>query len=243
MEPPIALLSYRDYESPRAIEADILLSNLAHHWRQPLNYLSLGLQNIKEMHEEGELDGTSLETAISSLHETLVQLSGTIDLFRYAFRSGKEQGTFDAINVVKNAIDILYPALEAAHISCLASLPVSDFSLSGDPQQLLRVLLSLLTNAKEAHQTSLAEERHVIVEVYPENRSIVIADHGCGIPVENLPKIFDPYFTTKFKAAGTGMGLYMAQRIMKEHFNGVITIDSHPGGTRVTLAFPQKDLP
>ncbi|MBA7515481.1 Signal transduction histidine-protein kinase AtoS [subsurface metagenome] len=71
----------------------------------------------------------------------------------------------------------------------------------------------------------------------PDRIEVAVADNGCGIPQENLKKLFDLFFTTK-GSQGTGMGLSLAYRIIKDH-NGDIDIESEVGkGTRFTVSLP-----
>lgn len=98
------------------------------------------------------------------------------------------------------------------------------------------VWTSLITNAIEAldgHGTialrTSCVERHAVVEV---------ADNGPGIPADVLPRVFDPFFSTKAPGKGTGLGLSMSYSIIVEKHNGHMQVDSRPGRTRVTVALP-----
>ena len=107
-----------------------------------------------------------------------------------------------------------------------------------DNQGLQRALLNLLTNAVEAipPKTGCITLR---TRLLPDNRmfQIAVQDNGCGIPPENLKKIFDLFFTTKGHK-GTGLGLSVVKKIIKEH-NGKLDVTSRPGeGTCFTLTFP-----
>lgn len=109
--------------------------------------------------------------------------------------------------------------------------------IQGDVNTLQQVVLNLLTNARDAIEgrgeirieTRTPEERPGVVE-------LVVADTGCGIRPEDLPRIFDPFFSTKPR--GTGLGLSITHSIVREH-GGTIDVESSPGrGTRFVLGFP-----
>jgi two-component system NtrC family sensor kinase len=109
--------------------------------------------------------------------------------------------------------------------------------MEGDPNALQQVVLNLLTNARDAMddggeiriETGTAPGR-------PGWLRLVVSDNGPGIPLEHLPKIFDPFYTTK--ADGTGLGLSISYGIVREH-QGTIDVQSQPGkGTTFVLAFP-----
>lgn len=242
MDPFNILPPYHDHEVPRSLEVDELLSNLAHHWRQPLNALSIGLQEIRELHAIGELDHSALQAVVSPLQNKVIELSKTIDLFRSAFGHHCKEETFDANSIVKSAIDVFLPRLENLHITLQYHLEEElPFTLEGDSRMLLQVLLALLENAVEAlHHTSL-KNRLIRIDTLPQQRMILITDHGCGIPKVHHERLFEPYFTTKFKSYGTGMGLYISQRIVKEYFGGSIRLDTHHHRTQATIFLPTGD--
>jgi signal transduction histidine kinase len=102
-------------------------------------------------------------------------------------------------------------------------------------------VLNVLNNAKEAIVTRGISGKVLIHdERGADTVTITIHDNGGGIPEEILPKVFDPYFTTKNK--GTGIGLYMSKMIM-DNMGGNITIKNSEGGAEVLLALPLASNP
>ena len=132
---------------------------------------------------------------------------------------------------------------------CASGLP----KIEGDPMQIQQVILYLLTNASEALgdgegiidlSTSLQDlDPEAIRQSFPGQQlmpgphvTLEVTDTGCGIAPENLPRIFDPFYSTKF--AGRGLSLAVAQGILRGHKAG-FAIASTPGtGTRFKLYFP-----
>ncbi len=120
----------------------------------------------------------------------------------------------------------------------------------GDEDKLAQVLLNLVKNAREAATKNDGEVRlltrmvtdfHLVDEGSREAKlaSVEIRDTGCGIPPENLEKIFTPFFTTK--PGGSGLGMAISYRIVKEH-GGFLRIDSTPGeGTKVEVLLPTAE--
>lgn len=91
---------------------------------------------------------------------------------------------------------------------------------------LSQVILNLLSNSKDALVQNHIAEKHVIISLSlnENNIRIEVKDNGGGIKEEIQEKIFDPYFTTKHQFQGTGLGLYMSNQIVQNHFNGQITV-------------------
>jgi len=109
-------------------------------------------------------------------------------------------------------------------------LPLVD----GDPDQLKQVFLNLVTNAVQAMG---AEGGTIIITTRASGEyvQVSVADSGPGISVEDLPKVFDPFFTKR--AEGTGLGLTIVHRIIDEH-EGRIEVESTPDGTCFDVTLP-----
>lgn len=130
--------------------------------------------------------------------------------------------------------------LEASYKGIKVSLESSDPNpiVWTDPYQLAQVLLNLLTNSIQA--TDAGGKINVTIRSSEEQVSIVVQDNGCGIPEENLTKIFEPFFSTKAVGVGTGMGLYISSGIVTK-LGGKMTVESQSDkGTTFNIALPVK---
>ena len=135
-------------------------------------------------------------------------------------------------------------ALSAADLRLAGVTVVQDLAADlpevwADRSQLQQVLLNLITNAKQA-MADVSGERRLRIATHagsPERVEIRVEDTGAGIPPDVLPKIFDPFVSTK-GASGTGLGLSIAYGIVREH-EGLITVESQPArGTVFTIDLP-----
>jgi two-component system NtrC family sensor kinase len=119
-----------------------------------------------------------------------------------------------------------------------AQLPV----IEADPAQLKDVLINIVVNAAEA----MSDGGTLNITTAPEGSdgvSIAISDTGCGIPDDNLTKIFNPFFTTKQIGHGTGLGLAISYGIVKMH-KGQITVSSQVGvGSTFVITLPRRLTP
>lgn len=143
------------------------------------------------------------------------------------------------VNLKKLAEEcILLVELEASYKKIEISLesPEPNPIVSTDPYQLAQVLLNLLTNAIQA--TDAGGKINIILKRSSDRVHLMVRDSGCGIPEENLTKIFEPFFSTKAVGVGTGMGLYISWGIISK-LGGMLTVESQVGkGTTFTIKLP-----
>ncbi|HJV92326.1 MAG TPA: ATP-binding protein, partial [Azonexus sp.] len=106
----------------------------------------------------------------------------------------------------------------------------------GDATQLRQIIHNLLRNAEDALEGRPGGRISIVTEVAGRNARLMIGDNGPGFPAELLPRIFEPYVTTK--ARGTGLGLPIVKKIVEEHL-GTIEISNAPeGGARIDIRLP-----
>jgi len=113
----------------------------------------------------------------------------------------------------------------------------------GNEAKLSQVFINLLVNAAQAMPDGHAEENLVTVTSYEERGTVVVtvSDTGSGIPPEVLPRIFDPFYSTKEIGKGTGLGLFVSQGIVQE-LGGTLAVTSRPGATRFEVRLPVTEL-
>jgi two-component system NtrC family sensor kinase len=143
--------------------------------------------------------------------------------------------------VVSAAIDLLAYGLRNDNIE--VTLDLIDFlpAVSGDPQQLERVVINLVSNAQYALRARPVPRRlalHSSVDAAGDRVVLRISDNGGGIPPEIRSRIFDPFFTTKPTGEGTGLGLALCHGIITAH-SGTIAVSSEPdAGTTFVISLP-----
>ncbi|MFA7240688.1 MAG: PAS domain-containing sensor histidine kinase [Sulfuricellaceae bacterium] len=236
-------------ESKKSREKDLLLiqqsrlaaigeviHNVSHHWRQPLSAVSLILANIKDTYEFNELSQEYLDREVAGGQRLIREMSETIDRFRDIFTPDGEKQAFRVCDTLEEAICLLAPAFEAGNIDIDFEPRREALVVSGYPADYSRVLMNVLTNARDAiARSNVAGEIRIKLEKGDEAATVSILDNGGGIPADTLERIFDPYFTTK--EGGTGLGLYLAKTIM-DNMGGGIEIRNFGEGVEVQLALP-----
>ncbi len=214
-----------------------MIGNIAHQWRQPINALNLLLVNIKDAYDFGELTEKELERQVKTGSRLIQQMSTTIDDFRNFFRPGKEKSSFSLAASLAEIKGILGAGLSSHNITLVEDIP-RDITAVGYPNEYAQALLNIVNNAKEAILAKHPSGGLIRVEVHGESgmAAVRVTDNGGGIPEEVLPKIFDPYFTTKAK--GTGIGLYMTKAIIETNMGGHIDVRNSGDGAQFTVAVP-----
>lgn len=217
-----------------------MLSNISHQWRQPLNNVSLIVQNLQLEFETNELSHDSCRAYVQECTGLLAYMSRTIDNFRAFYHPDQERQQFDLFPVISDAVALIKNDLESHGIT-LEVVNERDSLIDGYRNEFAQVLLNIIVNAKEAIllRQSPAAFVKIVCSHKGDSALITVADNGGGIAPDLLDKIFDPYFTTKFKSQGTGVGLYMSKMIIEKHMGGSITLDNTATGSLVTILIPQ----
>jgi len=214
-----------------------MIGNIAHQWRQPLNALGLSLQNIKDAYEFGELDREYLHRATATGMHLIKKMSATIDDFRNFFKPNREKTAFNLAEATTQALEILSATFW--HQDIRVHLDSDNEVMAwGYPNEYSQVLLNILNNAKEALLANQTSDGviHIRIARSGDQARVSVRDNAGGIPADILPKIFDPYFTTKEK--GTGIGLYMSMMIIENNMDGKIEARNLEGGTEFTVSCP-----
>ncbi|GAB6045699.1 hypothetical protein JCM11957_12970 [Caminibacter profundus] len=200
-----------------------MLQNIAHQWRQPLGSLSLILQSIQIKNEMGKLTSEYINKKTKEGLEIAENMSKTIDDFKNFFRPDKVKKDFHIKNCIKKSISLLSHLFEKYNIHIEVKIK-EDLVINGYPNELMHVCLNILNNSIDAFKESNINPKKILIMVKKEKHNAIISviDNAGGIKEEYLDKIFEPYFTTKLKDKGSGIGLYMAKQIIEKHMNGKI---------------------
>jgi signal transduction histidine kinase len=204
-----------------------MIGNIAHQWRQPLSVITTAASSIKLKKEYGILDDKEYEESMNYIIDTANYLSNTIDDFRYYFSPNKSKNLFNTDKLVEKAINLVNMSFSDNQINIVKS--VENFEVLSFENELLQVIINILNNAEdELLKEGKEEKKYIFIELFKKDKHlhINIKDNGGGIKEDIKDRIFEPYFTTKHKSKGTGIGLYMCEEIIVKHIKGEIKVSN-----------------
>jgi len=202
-----------------------MIGNIAHQWRQPLSAIS---STVSSMQLQIELDLASkkdIDKSYSSIMKYVEFLNQTIEDFRSFFRKDKEVIKFNILEVLTNSLSITSAVYKDNEIFVELEIKEKELITKGFPNELAQVFLNILNNSKDILKEKRLKKRQVYIKAYTSKSTNIIElyDSAGGLPAKVKDKIFDPYFTTKHKSQGTGIGLYMSKDIIEKHMKGSLT--------------------
>ncbi len=234
-----------------------MIGNIAHQWRQPLATISSVTLGIKIKLMMGKLDFskkderesflTFLNTKLDIIETNIEYLSTTIDTFQDFIKEKKELKEVILQERIDLTLDILKESLKNNYIEIKNNLdynnPVKINIVIGELSQ---VITNIINNAKDALVENNIDNPWIKISLIQKNTNlnkmaiIIIEDNGGGIPDKVLPKIFNPYFTTKHKSIGTGLGLYMSYKIVTQSLKGKLYVKNSKYGAKFFIELPYK---
>ena len=214
-----------------------LVASIAHELNNPLTTVSLRIESLTTKTSGDDPHLRELEI----IGKEVERMGDLIkNLLQFSRRSQQEISTVFVCEEIEKTLELIHYHLRKYNIEIIKEFAHDVPKIHADRQQLRQIFLNLFINASDAmpqggtltiRVTTSAEEKQVHIE---------IADTGVGIPPEILPKVTEPFYTTKPEGKGTGLGLAICRRIVKEH-NGKFDLTSEgvPGmGTTVRISLP-----
>ncbi|MCC6133173.1 MAG: hypothetical protein IT186_24850 [Acidobacteria bacterium] len=231
-------------EAERRAELGEVAAGLAHEIRNPLNAMSLNLELLEEQLQRGRGEVAGAGVAVSDLavatRQETERLSRMLtDFLAYARPSPLQLVPYDLNEPAWEAVSFLRPEADRRNIRLVFSEAPGKAMARLDPQRVKQVVLNLVGNALDAVEAEGARSREVDVKIEDagEEWRLVVTDAGPGLPPARLGDIFKVFVSTK--PAGTGLGLPIAQRIVRGH-GGSLTLTSPEGGPTTAIAtFPK----
>jgi signal transduction histidine kinase len=227
------------WQAARLAGVGELAASIAHELNNPLGTISLRIESMLAKTLPDDPRRKALEIVEQEV-ERMARLVGNLLQFS---RAGMDRvSTVDVCEEVHRTLELIEHHLRKHQVRAEPDCAPAISVIYADRQQLRQVLLNLFTNAVDAmpgggrlvprvRSGELAGRPAVVVEV---------TDTGTGIPPELIPRVSEPFFTTKPEGKGTGLGLAICRRIVKQH-QGTMEVESRPGeGTTVRIALPVR---
>jgi nitrogen fixation/metabolism regulation signal transduction histidine kinase len=208
---------------------------LAHEIKNPLTPIQLSAERLqfKLADKLSNGDADMLARGTQTIINQVQAMKRMVDDFRdYARLPAPEVAPLDLNELIGEVLG-LYESSSAAIDTRLAEhLP----AVLGDATQLRQIIHNLLRNAEDALEGRPDSRINIVTELAGRTARLLIADNGPGFPPELLPRIFEPYVTTK--ARGTGLGLPIVKKIVEEHAGSIEISNAPEGGARIDIRLP-----
>jgi PAS domain S-box-containing protein len=214
-----------------------LSASIAHELNNPLATVSLRIGSLQERMVADNHDRRDLEI----IAQEVERMSNLVaNLLQFSRRSRPQISTVDLCEEIEKTLELIHYHLRKNNISIMRQFASDVPRIHADRQQLRQLFLNLFTNASDSMPRG--GTLTIRVTAPPESKQVImeVADTGTGIPPEILPKVAEPFYTTKPDGKGTGLGLAICRRIVKEH-NGTFDLVSEgiPGkGTTARISLP-----
>ena len=209
------------FEQARFALMGEMIANISHQWKQPLNTINLAVLNTRV----SELNRENLDKNFDIIEDNVNYLASTIDDFMSFFDKKKHHELRTIPSIIKEVKSIIQAQILSQKIRLNIEV---DESYAGVEiaSSISQVILNLLNNAKDAFEDKVIDkEINIKLVTTQDGLEILCCDNGMGIKEDIKDKIFNPYFTTKSKTQGTGIGLYMSKQIVQKIFDGNISLN------------------
>ncbi|MBD3841368.1 MAG: response regulator [Campylobacterales bacterium] len=218
-----------------------LFEAIIHQWKQPLSSISLCNANIRVEQEFKTLTAEKLSSMLDEIDDSTKHLAETLDVFRDFLNNETTKSLTLLQNLIDKTLKIISSKLRNRSIELKLDVDnIEIFTLQND---LIQVLMNIITNAMHAFENNQSIQKRVIqIKAHKQSDSIhiQICDNAGGIQEENLEKIFEKYFTTKDEKKGSGLGLYICKKILENKLEGNIVAKNIPNGACFTITIPQN---
>ncbi|MBI2881711.1 MAG: GAF domain-containing protein [Candidatus Tectomicrobia bacterium] len=216
-----------------------MTAGTAHEILNPANIIGLHAQVLAEEADHPAVVRKSAEAICRSV-ERIAKICRSLRRFS---RGGRPSVTrFDVGDLLRESVSLAEPQSRLEDVTFAIDVSAEALPLEADRDQILQVLLNLISNARDAMPKG--GRITLSAEGFPHREGpwvrIAVRDEGAGIPPEHLGRIFDPFFTTKDEDKGTGLGLSIAHGIVEDH-GGRIDVQSQAGtGTVFRIELPAR---
>ena len=224
-----------------------MIGNIAHQWRQPLSVISTGVTGMQLQKEYGLLDDKQFNKTCEMINENAQYLSKTIDDFRNFIQGDREKHTFNLAKSIDTFIHLVEGTIKENNIDIVIDID-KQIEICGFENELAQCCINIFNNAKDALKEKKITNKIILISAsINENKlTLTIQDNAKGINENIIGKVFEPYFTTKHKFQGTGLGLNMTYKLIVDGMNGNITVNNQTfihNETKYTGALFQITLP
>ncbi|MEA3553176.1 MAG: ATP-binding protein [Campylobacterota bacterium] len=218
-----------------------MIANIAHQWRQPLAIINTIVAILNEKNKRGDITQENLTKKLNEIEIKTIYMSQTIEDFLSYFKPNKEKKIFLLHKTIDNTLLIINQLISKNDIKLSINIE-KELKINGFEDEFIQVLIAIITNSVQAFNNE--KDKTIVIDAKKSNKHILlsISDNAGGISEDIIDKIFEPYFTTKHKSQGTGLGLYMSKMLCENSMGGVLSVENIKDGVKFSLKFLIENL-
>ena len=200
-----------------------MIANIAHQWRQPLSVISTAATGMQLQKEFGLLKDEDFNKTCTAINENVQYLSQTIDDFKNFIKNDSPKKYFNLNKIINKFLSLISGTMKNNEIDIIFNID-KTIEIDGYENELIQCLMNIFNNAKDAFNSK--QKKLIFIDASMKNKKVLIRfkDNAGGIDEEIINKIFEPYFTTKHKYQGTGLGLHMTYNLIEDGMKGRIRV-------------------
>jgi len=224
------------------LSVDEILESVAHQWRQPLAQINSTVSIIDKILYEKNIEDEEIEKRLQEIEQITKFMSQTIDDFRGNFVNKEVKKSLSITQILQSSLETVQKSFEDNRIKIL--LDIRDaFECQSYGDDLKQIVVVLLHNAQDALLDRNTFNAEVGVKAFrsEDGYCITVSDNAGGISKSIQKKIFEPYYTTKHRSQGTGLGLFMARKMIQEYYNGSLQVKNFNKGTCFTIELNKEE--
>lgn len=230
------------FEQSKFISMGEMMENIAHQWRQPLSQINSSVLVIDDVLHEKNFKDSVIEEKLLEIESLTKYMSNTINDFKNFFDQNKKYETFSIQELVEKSVYIVKGTFKAHNIEIRNDIE-GRYEYLGAQNELQQVIVVILNNAKDAFLSRNISDPKVSIDVRSISKEyhISICDNAGGIDENIMDKIFNPYFTTKHKSQGTGLGLYISKKIIEQNMYGRLEVNNTKNGACFNIILKEPE--
>lgn len=218
------------------------ISLITHQWRQPINKISILLQEIELKKNLDVLEDEELTKINKNIQRILAQLSNNIDLFKDFYKPSLHKNKFEVFNSINKTIEISSSYFSKFSIKCTVNCENKNLVINNFENELKQAIINIYNNSIDILKNKHDLDKEIITTIKEDKKNIYIQiqDNAEGINDDIKDKIFEPYFSTKDKEDSSGLGLYMTKIIVEKSLGGKISASNTPKGALFEITLPKS---
>lgn len=231
------------FKQAKLVNMGEMIGNISHQWRQPLSEINSIVMKIESDFYTKKMNVETLDANLTKIEDLTEYMSNTIESFNNFFKIEKETKDFLLSDCVHNVVYLFESSFQKHQINIDLNV-IKDTNVNSFEGEFIQVLIIILQNAKDVLMINNIEKPNIkiIIDEQDGKPILKISDNAGGVSDDIMDKIFEPYFTTKFKSKGIGIGLYMAKMIIEKNMNGSLDVHNINDGAEFIIELPKPTV-